>query len=79
MIRHTHPEHAAPALALYGLASWIDGNGAAANIASDRLANQHPTYTLGYLLNNILSRALPPAVWDSFAADLRADLAGVTS
>lgn len=74
VVRHTHPDHSAPALGLYGFACWLSGNGAAANVAVAALQERHPDYSLGHLLAEVLDRALPPTVWTAIASDLRAAL-----
>lgn len=74
VVRHTHPDQSAPALGLYGFASWLSGNGAAANTAAAALQERHPAYSLGHLLTEVLDRALPPTLWATIASDLRAAL-----
>lgn len=52
--------HAAAALGLAGLTGYLSGNGAAALITADQITEHHPDYTLGPLLLDICSGAIPP-------------------
>lgn len=74
VVRHTHPDHSAPALGLYGFACWLSGNGAGANTAAEALSERHPGYSLGHLLTEVLDRAIPPTAWTTLASDMRAAL-----
>lgn len=53
----------APA-AVLGLACWLAGNGALAWCAVDRCLASEPDNSLGRLVGELLSRAVPPSSWD---------------
>ena len=62
----TPDDCAAPVLGLLGIAAWVAGNGALANIALER------AHAYGYLTDHgllgiahhVLDNAIPPAAWD---------------
>ena len=57
---------ALPALAVLGMAAWIAGQGALANVAAER-ASRVPggeTYSLLRILRHTLARAISPKIWD---------------
>jgi hypothetical protein len=58
---------AAPA-ALLGFAAWLSGQGALAWCAIDRCRAADPDYALAGLLAEMLVHAVPPSVWDDWAA-----------
>lgn len=62
-----------PVLGLLGMAGWIGGDGALANVALER-AEQVPDgtrYTMLHLLQTVIDNAIPPSAWDQMVTDLR--------
>lgn len=60
------PEPLVPAAAvLLGWSAWLAGDGALAWCALDRCRAVDPDYGLAALLDDALSRAVPPSVWPS--------------
>ncbi len=64
----------APAGALTAFAAWLDGRGAHAWLAVERVEQVSPGYSMCRLLRKILDEAVDPDVWSSFP--LRRGLAG---
>lgn len=67
---------ALPVLGLVGMAGWISGDGALADVALDR-ADTIPgraTYTMLDLLQAVLDQMLPPTLWDAMADQIRREL-----
>ena len=62
-----------PVLGLLGMAGWIGGDGALANVALER-AEQVPggiRYSMLTLLQEVVEKAVPPSAWDQMVTDLR--------
>ena len=62
-----------PVLGLLGMAGWIGGDGALANVALER-AEQVPDgtrYSMLTLLQTVIDNAIPPSAWDQMVTDLR--------
>ena len=62
-----------PVLGLLGMAGWIGGDGALANVALER-AEQVPggaAYSMLRLLQEVVEKAVPPTTWDQMVTDLR--------
>ena len=68
------PELAAAPLCILGLAAWAAGEGTLLNCCGARVRALDPTYSMGQLLVDVSTRALPPSFWDVLAADLRREL-----
>lgn len=62
----TPDDFAAPVLGLLGIAAWVAGNGALANVAIERAhAHGHRTnHGLLGIVHHIVENAIPPAAWD---------------
>jgi hypothetical protein len=61
--RSPEPLLAGPA-ALLGFAAWLAGDGALAWCAVDRCLDADPAYSLGTLVTELLTRAVPPSSWE---------------
>ena len=62
-----------PVLGLLGMAGWIGGDGALANVALER-ADQvlsGAAYSMLRLLQEVVENAVPPTMWDQMVGDLR--------
>jgi Domain of unknown function (DUF4192) len=58
-----------PAVAcLMAFAAWLEGNGALALCALDRARAADPDYSMASLIEEVVSSAVPPSRWDTFAA-----------
>lgn len=66
--RATAGEQAVVPLALVGLAAWLKGDGASANIAVDRAAAIEPGQPLVVILRSCLAHGLPPQMWDALVS-----------
>ena len=64
----------APAGALTAFAAWLDGRGAHAWLALERVEQVQPGYSMCRLLRQILDEAVDPEVWSTFP--LRRGMAG---
>jgi hypothetical protein len=74
VVSRAAPTLSAAPLALVGMAGWIGGNGALLNCATEELSRRHPDYSMGYLLQQISARAIPPRLWQSMGGEVHADL-----
>ena len=74
VVARVPPELAAAPLCLLGLAAWAAGEGTLLNCCGARVRALDPTYSMGQLLVDLSTRALPPSFWDVLAADLRREL-----
>ncbi len=62
------PDELVPApAALAGFAAWLAGDGAMAWCAIDRCQAVDPAYSMGRLVAEALTRALPPSTWRPFS------------
>jgi hypothetical protein len=68
------PRLAAAPLCLLGFAAWVCGAGALLNCCCERLARVDPGYSLGRLLRDISTQALPPSLWQQMGGELQAGL-----
>ncbi len=78
VVARVSPVLSAGPLGLLGMAAWISGHGALQNVCGERLAEIHPDYTLGGILLDLSSRAVPPSAWESWASDMRREMALTT-
>lgn len=62
----------APA-SLLAFAAWLDGNGALAWCALDRVAAVEPAYPMARFIGTLLEQAVPPTAWSAVAAGGAAD------
>jgi hypothetical protein len=63
------PQELLPAPAsLLAFAAWLDGNGALAWCALDRVAAVDPAYPMAHFVGTLLEQAVPPATWSAVAA-----------
>lgn len=58
-------------LFLAGLASWVSGDGAAANVAIDKALDLAPAgrHSSDRLLNSLVNTVTPPSVWNAVRAE----------
>ena len=65
-----------PVLALVGMAGWISGDGALANVALDRAAHVpgRETYTMPTCCRPSSTGCSPPTLWDAMVEQLRREL-----
>lgn len=68
------PELAVAPLCLLGVAAWAGGEGALLNCCCNRVRALDSAYSMGQLLADVSSRALPPSFWDALSAQLRDEL-----
>ena len=71
--RCTDGQTAAMPLALAGLASWVRGDGALANICCDLVAELQPDNPLAGIVRSVVENCLPPELWTTFAQSLVED------
>lgn len=74
VVRRVDPALSAAPLALVGIAGWISGDGAMLNCAGAELLRRHPTYTMGRVLEQISTRAIPPRLWQTMGGEVHKDL-----
>lgn len=69
--RRPHPdtEVVLPVLGLLGMAGWIGGDGALANVALERAdqVSGGTGYSMLTLLQEVIEKAVPPTTWDQTA------------
>lgn len=65
VVTQTPASASAPALFLAGMASWASGNGAAANIAHDKLIDVEPfdDHSVAAILRGLSETVTPPQAW----------------
>ncbi|MFC7547099.1 DUF4192 domain-containing protein [Plantactinospora sp. GCM10030261] len=61
VVRRVDPALVPAPASLLALAAWLDGHGALAAVALDRALEADPGYPLALLLDDALSRGMPPA------------------
>jgi Domain of unknown function (DUF4192) len=74
VVAHVPPTLAAAPLCLLGMAAWVEGSGALLNCCCERLEQVDPSYSMGRLLCEISSRALPPSLWQQMREEMHAGL-----
>ena len=77
VVNRTPEVFAAAPLCLLGIAGWVSGGGALLNCCAERVARISPDYSMGDILTEISARAVPPSVWDEWAAGIWDELAKV--
>ena len=73
VIRHSPAYGADMALYLAGMAAWISGDGASANIALERSLNAEPAAAAPHparLLEGIIDNVVPPTAWPRLRQDI---------
>jgi hypothetical protein len=64
VVQRTVPPFEAAPLCLLGMAAWISGQGTLQVCCADRVHRIDPDYSMGDLLAEINTRAMPPQFWD---------------
>ncbi|MFP5283348.1 MAG: DUF4192 family protein, partial [Actinomycetes bacterium] len=70
--RAVPPFESAP-VCLLGIAAWIAGNGVLTNFCIDKMADLDPDYTMTEVLADLVTRALPPWLWEDIRSELQAE------
>jgi hypothetical protein len=74
VVAQVPPTLAAAPLCLLGMAAWSSGAGALLNCCCERLAEVDPDYSMGKLLREISTQALPPSLWEQMGGEMQAEL-----
>ena len=64
VVRRTPDDFLPPVATLLAFSAWLDGHGALAWCALDRVSKVDPDYPLAHLLSTILENAVPPSSWE---------------
>lgn len=70
-------DDSAPAVSLMGMAAWVSGNGALMLCCADRVAVEHPRYSMGQLLMDLAVSSVHPKEWEEIRHHLTDDDHGV--
>lgn len=68
VVRRCPADLLAPPASLLAFAAWLDGNGALAWCALDRVTAVAPAYPMARFVGTLLEQAVPPATWGSLTA-----------
>jgi Domain of unknown function (DUF4192) len=73
VVSRVPPALAAAPLCLLGIAAWIAGHGALLNCCCERVAQIDPHYSMGRLLADISTLAVPPSIWHEIRDGVHAE------
>ena len=68
LVRRSPQDLVAAPASLLAFAAWLDGNGALAWCALDRVAAVDPAYPMAHFVGTLLEQAVPPSAWSAAAA-----------